>query len=186
MDTMHASEHFELRLAASSEPFTFHLGPQGLRLRDERWIPLHTITEVNLNRNAGSEYDQAHYMCRIFHHGDGLNIRADVENATEAAEYRRFQIALHAIIQSLGGPTKFTSGMRSKFSYRTLVIVFGLTFVGIEALVAFAISQKGKLAIGILFMFVVAVMGYGVLWLVHKSLRPLTYDPARIPGPLLP
>ena len=192
------SPHEEINLNTSPTSFSLHnargrvtqqwsLSGDALTCSDHASIWLSDITEINLLFVSGGEYGSAHFSCRIYcHNGKTLFLRADVGNVPDVLEYKAFVFALHQTLPAINSSVQYTTGMRSKFGYRLFWWSMLLTFVGVECLVAYAVWHVGKPIVGGLFILVVALLGYGLLWIIQRLLKPGNYDPKAIPTRLLP
>ncbi len=178
--------HFLLPNTSSSPPIAVDLDREGLHLSGAGTIPWSSVMEVNLCNIVGTKYRPAHLRCRVDHGGLHKSFCASLDDAAELSEYRRFIPELHNHLMANGSGTRFTTGMHSQVGYMALRMGFVLTFLALEALVAFAISQRGNLGLGLGMMVFIGLAGYGMDRLTVNRLKPGIYDPTRIPADLLP
>jgi hypothetical protein len=157
----------------------------GLHLPDGNVVPWRDLRTVNLCWVPASRYNVAHFLCRIYTADRSVFVRADCDNMAEAGTYSDFVRDLHGRLSAAGAKPQYTMGMRGRLGYILLLSSFAAAFVLLEGLVAYAITQRGKLGMGIGFMAMIALVGTLFLRMAVRVLKPRHYDPADIPAHLL-
>jgi hypothetical protein len=177
---------YELQRPSGQGPLKVQVSRFGLHLPGGEMLPWRTLGMVNLSHVPASRYNQEHYLCRIYAAEAMIAVCAPVGAGAEQATYRAFLLDLHARITYAEAKPQFTLGMRSRVGYVFLISSVAAAFVLLEGLVAYAITQRGKLGLGIGFMAGVALVGFLFLRMAVRVLQPRRYNPANLPEEVLP
>lgn len=181
------TEHYELRSHPHQEKFLVAVGKEGLEGMGLTSLRYDAIREVNLSYVMATEYDVAHYLCRVWTaNGAKLFVRANEGDLGQCPQYQGFVLALHKALLVGNPKVRCTTGMRSKIVYGLIIGVFGLMFAGLILGVILGMAQKGKVALGILLIMGIVVGAVFLFRMLRVMARPGTYDPGAIPGALLP
>ena len=115
-------ELYQLRQHQGIGTISVELDDAGLRIANGKTISWGSSHNVNLNRVDTTEYQIAHFLCRIETDEGSFKFLANIDEPLELKQYHAFVYDLHQRLAKFKSNAVFTTGMNSQTAFRAMVL----------------------------------------------------------------